>query len=110
MRLHIKFAGGSMNARGDDPIGAFTCSGLYSEDTGDVAWTKKYVAAHDVNYKGVRDGRGIWGNWNIGYVQGGFHIWPDDGEENASEHTATEVAELVTPIEMGTKPVDVAEE
>lgn len=46
------------------------------------------MRAHDVFYKGFREGKGIWGTWEIRKVgRGGFHIWPlgGDGDENEAE-------------------------
>ena len=32
---------------------------------------------HDVFYRGFREGKGIWGTWEILWdARGGFHIWP----------------------------------
>ena len=40
-------------------------------------WTKTYIGAHDVFYRGFREGKGIWGTWEILWdARGGFHIWP----------------------------------
>jgi len=42
-----------------------------------VGWTKTYIGAHDVFYRGFREGKGIWGTWEITvHARGGFHIWP----------------------------------
>jgi hypothetical protein len=37
-----------------------------------------------VTFRGFREGKGIWGTWEIGSAwKGGFHIWPlgDEPEE-----------------------------
>jgi hypothetical protein len=35
------------------------------------------IGAHDVFYRGFREGKGIWGTWEILWdARGGFHIWP----------------------------------
>lgn len=34
------------------------------------------VGRHAVDYKGYREGKGIWGNWTLANGKGGFHIWP----------------------------------
>jgi hypothetical protein len=40
-------------------------------------WTKTYVAKHDVFYRGFREGKGIYGKWEIKTKShGGFNIWP----------------------------------
>lgn len=80
MSARIKFTGGTLFGEGTDEIGAFTFSGWYAEDTGDCAWVKRYVGAHDVDYRGARDGKGIWGTWRVGAFRGGFHLWPEQEE------------------------------
>lgn len=61
-------------------------------------WTKTYVGAHDVFYKGFRERKGIWGTWTIrDEARVGFHIWPlgSDGVENKAKHEEDEMpAEL----------------
>ena len=40
------------------------------------------ICPHDVFYRGFREGKGIWGTWEIGsYCGGGFHIWPRQAGE-----------------------------
>lgn len=85
MSARLKFTGGTLFGEGSDEIGAFTFSGWYSEESGDCAWVKRYVGAHDVDYRGARDGKGIWGTWSIGAFRGGFHLWPEQDEKAALE-------------------------
>ena len=76
MDLVLEFKNGVMTGEGADGIGPFIISGNYSEQNGECAWVKQYVGRHSVDYKGYREGKGIWGNWVIGAGKGGFHIWP----------------------------------
>lgn len=85
MAARIKFTGGTLFGEGGDEIGAFTFSGWYSEETGDCAWVKRYAGAHEVDYRGARDGKGIWGTWTIGAFRGGFHLWPEQDAAAATE-------------------------
>ena len=76
MDLVLEFRAGKMSGEGADGIGLFIISGNYSEETGECAWVKQYVGRHFVDYKGYREGKGIWGNWVVGAGRGGFQIWP----------------------------------
>lgn len=76
MDLILEFKNGVMTGEGADGIGSFVISGGYSEQNGECSWAKQYVGRHAVQYKGFRDGKGIWGNWIISTAKGGFHIWP----------------------------------
>lgn len=58
------------------------------------SWVKKYIGRHSVAYRGVNDGHGIWGVWEIRQLgglyqdRGGFHIWPKGSDvSEASEQT-----------------------
>lgn len=77
MDLDLTFASGRMNGDGNDDVGRFTIRGQYDAQTLECWWTKTYVGAHDVFYRGFREGKGIWGTWEITVQDhGGFHIWP----------------------------------
>jgi len=76
MDLVLEFKNGVMTGEGADGIGCFVISGNFSELNGECGWIKQYVGRHAVDYKGFREGRGIWGNWSVGGGRGGFHIWP----------------------------------
>ena len=76
MDLILEFKNGRMTGEGADGIGPFVISGIYAEDSGECSWVKQYVGRHTVDYKGFRDGKGIWGNWTLTGGRGGFHIWP----------------------------------
>lgn len=76
MDMHLTFARGSIAGEGNDDIGAFFIRGKYDPATKECYWTKSYPASHDVFYRGFREGKGIWGKWELDRLTGGFHIWP----------------------------------
>ena len=77
MDLNLTFANGSVTGEGSDDVGRFLIKGRYNPDNKECYWTKSYLGAHDVFYRGFRDGKGIWGTWEIGpHWRGGFHVWP----------------------------------
>ena len=93
MDLHLAFANGSMTGDGNDDIGRFLIKGRYDPGKLECYWTKSYVGAHDVFYRGFREGKGIWGtweiNWHVFHSRGGFHIWPrEEGESEESSQAA----------------------
>jgi hypothetical protein len=55
-----------------------------------VLLDKTYVGGHDVYYRGFREGKGIWGLWELTVDSGGFHIWPRGEEESEQEHESAE--------------------
>ena len=97
MELDLVFAGGLLTGDGRDDIGAFLVKGKYDAPNRECHWTKSYIGAHDVFYRGFREGKGIWGTWEISiFGHGGFHIWPvgvGEGEEKV------EKAERGEPVE-----------
>lgn len=77
MELQLTFASGAMSGDGADDVGRFLINGHYDAGNGESYWTKSYLGAHDVFYRGFREGKGIWGTWEIRVRHhGGFHIWP----------------------------------
>jgi len=97
MDLHLTFATGVVGGEGNDDVGAFLIKGRYDSANRECHWTKTYVGAHDVFYRGFREGKGIWGTWEIELRNhGGFHIWPraaGEGEESS------ETAERPEPVD-----------
>ena len=92
MVLH--FTGDRVTGEGCDSVGPFVIDGRFSREAGDCWWMKNYVGAHSVWYRGFREGKGIWGTWEIpGDRQGGFQIWPV-GEEPAEASAATREEEI----------------
>ncbi len=89
MDLALTFANGTISGEGNDDIGPFVIRGRYDFKTRECYWTKTYVGAHDVYYRGFREGKGIWGTWEIfADTHGGFHIWPrSQGEDEAQRES-----------------------
>ncbi len=91
--LELTFRHGELAGQGEDVIGKFTMAGHYNVRSGECEWVKKYVGRHSIRYKGVNEGAGIWGVWELKQLwglftdRGGFHIWPlgsdtaDDSDE-----------------------------
>jgi len=99
MDLSLSFENGRMTGEGHDAVGPFVIVGAYDAAAKECHWTKTYVAAHDVFYQGFREGKGIWGTWEIGRLaRGGFHIWPQGGMDGENE---AEQAEQPRPAELG---------
>lgn len=96
---HLSWAGGRLTGTGTDRVGAYTIDGTYDPATGKCEWVKQYVGRHAVTYRGMNDGRGIWGVWEIRVLgglyqdRGGFHIWPK-GTDVSEESERTERAVL----------------
>ena len=91
MDLDLTFAAGKMSGDGNDDVGRFMIHGQYDEKSLECSWTKTYVGAHSVFYRGFREGKGIWGTWEITAMsRGGFHIWPKRAGEGEGETTAAE--------------------
>ena len=75
--LELTFAGGVVRGGGWDDLGEFAIKGCYEPDTREVRWTKRYESGRVVQFRGFREGEGIWGTWNGPDVErAGFHIWP----------------------------------
>jgi hypothetical protein len=52
-----------------------------------------------VAYRGFREGKGIWGTWEITVLnRGGFHIWPKRAGEGEAETESNEQMEPVSAI------------
>lgn len=103
MQLHLTFANGVMSGDGNDDVGRFLIKGHYDSQSAECYWTKSYVGAHDVFYRGFREGKGIWGTWEIGvFNHGGFHIWPREAGNSEisaeSEIAAQSVDAIATDV------------
>jgi len=99
MDLDLTFADGRMNGDGNDDVGRFRINGQYDARTLECSWTKTYPGAHSVFYRGFREGKGIWGTWEISVQHhGGFNIWPRRLGAGDTEFAAAEIK----------KPVEVA--
>jgi hypothetical protein len=109
MDLQLTFANGTMSGDGLDDIGRFRIKGRYDAQELECYWTKTYVGAHEVYYRGFREGQGIWGAWEIGLRgHGGFHIWPkasgegEDRAESRQEPVPPQAIEDETVAHIGT--------
>ena len=96
MDLKLTWSNGTITGRGSDRVGPFTIDGTYDPATGQCEWTKQYVGKHAVAYRGVNDGHGIWGVWEIRQLRGlyvdrgGFHIWPRSKGDPTQRHLEAE--------------------
>jgi len=82
-----------------DDVGRFLIRGRYDPSNKECYWTKSYVGAHDVFYRGFREGKGIWGTWEITHLaRGGFHIWPRQAGEGGQEASSAEAEKPVDAI------------
>ncbi len=103
MELGLTFHEGRVTGSGQDDIGPFLVAGSYDVKELEVTWWKTYPGSHRVWYRGFREGKGIWGTWEIPPAgKGGFKIWPKGvGEDEAIADEATapveEVADAVAP-------------
>jgi hypothetical protein len=98
MDLTLEFANGHVSGNGIDDVGRFAIAGRYDATNRECRWTKTYIGSHDVFYRGFREGKGIWGTWEIVLTRGGFHIWPkgvSEGEEKTAHAEATAPAEAI---------------
>lgn len=99
MELYLTFAGGRLSGDGTDDVGPFLIRGRYDSTSRECYWTKSYVGRHDVFYRGFREGKGIWGTWEITIQDhGGFHIWPRQvgaGEIQVESEEVNEPVEAV---------------
>jgi hypothetical protein len=103
MDLHLTFANGRLSGDGTDDVGRFLIKGGYDGATRECYWTKSYIGAHDVFYRGFREGKGIWGTWEIRlWCRGGFHIWPKSA---GTQEEATESGEVSEPADAIAKQV-----
>ena len=99
MDLELTFENGLMSGTGSDDVGRFRIKGRYDAGAGECYWTKSYLGAHDVFYRGFREGKGIWGTWEITIRDhGGFHIWPRRAGASEVETAAAEPVELADAV------------
>ena len=99
MDLELTFAHGTMTGNGRDTVGEFLIKGKYDATTLECYWTKRYIGAHDVFYRGFREGKGIWGTWEITIRDhGGFHIWPLEAGAGEGRSEAQPEPELVEAV------------
>src|SRR5216683_6846061 len=95
MDLSLAFRNGRMTGDGGDDVGRFTIKGRYDSSSRECFWMKTYPGSHVVFYWGYREGKGIWGRWEIAMdCHGGFHIWPRTQSEDAEQSKADKEQEL----------------
>lgn len=93
MDLALSFNNSDLMGEGRDRVGAFAIDGSYDVADGSCRWIKQYVGMHHVAYRGMNDGHGIWGVWEIRLLsglytdRGGFHIWPEGTHVSEESHT-----------------------
>ena len=95
MDLVLTFADHTVSGEGSDDIARFIVTGRFDETNGECYWTKTYIGGHDVYYRGFREGKGIWGLWELPNESGGFHIWPRGQEGGDQDHESAEEPALV---------------
>ena len=103
MDLHLTFSNGKISGEGTDNVGQFVIKGQYDVKIAECSWTKTYVGGHDVYYRGFREGKGIWGTWEIGpgpENHGGFHIWPKATPEGDIVQTTAIAKRPVEPLKI----------
>lgn len=99
MDLDLTFGNGSLSGTGVDDVGNFLIRGRYEASAGECYWTKSYLGAHNVFYRGFREGKGIWGTWEITIREhGGFHIWPRCAGDTEKQAATADQAEPVDAV------------
>jgi len=102
MDMDLTFANGNLSGSGSDDVGRFLIKGRYDESTSECYWTKTYIGAHDVFYGGYREGKGIWGRWEIqSTFHGGFHIWPKGAPEGNQDAVHEAESQTVDAVAVG---------
>jgi hypothetical protein len=97
--LSLTCRDGQLEGTGNDRVGPYTIDGRYDLATGQCDWIKQYLGKHKVAYRGINDGHGIWGVWEIRILaglyidRGGFHLWPE-GTDVSEQSEQTEKAVL----------------
>jgi len=109
--LHLTCRDGELAGSGSDWVGPYTIDGRYDLGTGQCEWIKRYVGKHSVAYRGVNEGLGIWGVWELRQLaglfvdRGGFHIWPKGTEVGAESDEAEQALLAVMREEFGSRAV-----
>ena len=106
MDLQLTFSQGVVTGDGNDDVGPFLIKGRYDPASLECHWTKTYLGSHDVFYRGFREGKGIWGPWEIALLaHGGFHIWPRGAGETEE---LTETVAQPEPVDAVAAPQEVS--
>ena len=106
MDLHLDFAGCCLRGDGNDDVGRFFIRGRYDSASRECHWTKTYPGSHDVFYRGFREGKGIWGTWEIGIVaHGGFQSGLNENGKEKRTPRRPSTRPMRTPSVTTRKPV-----
>ena len=97
MRCQLNFSDGQLSGSGSDNVGGFSWRGSYDKSTMSCTMTKSY-SSHQVQYFGQVDENGIWGNWTLGSMRGGFHLWPQKAQGEEEEEVVEEEKETVANV------------
>ncbi len=90
MDMWMKFTAAGIDGSGMDDVGFFTWQGTYQLESMTCS-IMKFYSSHQVDYRGHIDENGIWGQWTLGPIQGGFHLWPKKQAAERQEDVAKEV-------------------
>jgi len=104
MDLVLTFSNHTISGDGSDDIGQFVITGRFDETNGECYWTKAYIAGHNVYYRGFREGKGIWGLWELPNESGGFQIWPLGQGEGEQDYESAEEPAPVEAVATGVLP------
>ena len=63
MDLALTFCYHTISGDGSDDIGRFFLAGRFDDAKGECYWTKSYIGAHDVYYRGFREGAKAFGGY-----------------------------------------------
>ncbi len=105
----LTFRKGELTGTGNDWVGDYTIAGYYDTKSGECSWIKTYVGRHSIIYRGVNEGRGIWGVWEMKQVwgllmdRGGFHIWPEGMDVAMESDEAERALKAVMRKEFGSR-------
>ncbi|HEV3418026.1 MAG TPA: hypothetical protein VG056_14465 [Pirellulales bacterium] len=109
--LHLTCHDGELAGTGSDRVGPYTIDGRYDLRTGQCEWTKCYIGKHSIAYRGINQGLGIWGVWELRQLgglfvdRGGFHIWPEGADVGAESDEAEQALLAVMREEFGSRVV-----
>jgi hypothetical protein len=109
--LHLTCQDGELEGTGSDRVGPYTIDGRYELSTGQCEWIKRYVGKHSIAYRGINQGLGIWGVWELRQLgglfvdRGGFHIWPEGTDVGAESDEAEQALLAVMREEFGSRAV-----
>ncbi len=101
MDLGLVFVDSTISGDGSDDIGRFFVTGHFDETNGECSWTKTYIGGHDVFYRGLGEGKGIWGLWELPSEWRLSHPAAGD-EQGEQDHERAEEPAPVEAVAAGT--------